>query len=405
MNYLFVHQNFPAQFRHIARNLADNNENKVFAMGDKKNIHSRGFNHPNVNLVDYPFDPPVSKETHNYLRSYDRDIRRGQSVARASLHLKEQGFYPDVVIAHPGWGEALFLKDIFPNARHILHCEYYYHAKNADVGFDPEFPITLDSEFRIRIRNSTQLQCLAYCDAGISPTLWQRSRYPADFQPKIQLVHEGINTNLAKPDPSARFSKGKLSVDMGSEVVTYVSRNLEPYRGFHSFIRALPTLQKLRPNAHVLVVGGDDVSYGQKPPSGKTYRKYYCDEVRGDVDWSRVHFLGKLPYGEYLKVLQISKAHVYLTYPFILSWSMLEAMSAGCLVIGSSTPPVMEVIEHEKNGLLVNFYEPESIAQTVAKVLEKPDDYFPLRQAARKTIIENYDLASICLPKWTSLLS
>jgi glycosyltransferase involved in cell wall biosynthesis len=404
MNVLFLHQNFPGQFRHIAALLACSKQHRVVALGEQANLRHAPPLHPDLEIFGYTFAPGARVPSHQYLRDYESHILRGQQVARAALQLKRRGFVPDVVIAHPGWGEALFLADVFPAARHIHHCEFYYQSLGADVGFDPEFPSDLDAACRVRIKNSTQLQGLAYCHTGVSPTTWQKSRYPAEFQAKIQVIHEGIDTQAIRPDGFATFSAGGYTFRQDDEVVTYVARNLEPYRGFHSFIRSLPTLQRLRPSAHILVIGGDEVSYGRRLPQGQTYRDRYCREMGDKVDWSRVHFVGKLPYAQYIKALQVSAAHVYLTYPFVLSWSLLEAMAAGCLVIGSATAPVQEVIRNGENGLLVDFFNPEEIATRVSEVLAKPQACTALRLAARETVVRDYDLHTRCLPQWVRLV-
>lgn len=405
MRYLFIHQNFPAQFRHVARALADNPDHEVVGIGEERNLKGRPALHPRIRVLAYQPHGQTQPETHHYLRDFESHIRRGQSIARLLLALRDrEGFQPDVVVAHPGWGEGLFLKDVFPEARIIQYFEYYYHGSGGDVGFDPEFPATLDDQLRIRIKNSTQLHSLVGCDHGLSPTHWQQSRYPAELQHKIDVVHEGIDTMVVQPDPQAWIEINGQRLSAGDEVVTYVARNLEPYRGYHTFMRMLPALQAMRPEARVVIVGGDDVSYGKRPPQGQTYRQRYCAEVQDRVDWSKVFFVGKLAYADYLRVLQVSAAHVYLTYPFVLSWSMLEAMSAGCLLLASKTAPVEEVIEDGRNGLLMDFFDPDQLATRVASALAHPDQYRPLRVAARATIVARYDLASICLPRLLGLL-
>lgn len=404
MRYLFIHQNFPGQFRHVAKALADDPANQVIGVGESDNLKGRPPLHPKVRVLDYQPHGRGSKETHHYLRDFEGHIRRGQALVRLLLNLKEEGWIPDVVVAHPGWGEGLFLKDMFPEARHVQYFEYYYHGTGGDVGFDLEFPGTLDDQLRVRIKNSTQLQSLVGCDQGISPTQWQKSRYPEALQQKIQVIHEGVDTDLVKPDPGAWIEIDGIRFHAGDEVVTYVARNLEPYRGFHSFMRALPRLQALRPNAHVLIVGGDDVSYGKRLPEGRTYRQLYCAEVRNQLDWSKIHFLGKLPYANYLKVLQVSAAHVYLTYPFVLSWSMLEAMAAGCLLLASDTTPVREVIEDGRSGVLVDFFDVEALAQRIAEALARPEQFRNMREDARQTIVAQYDLKTVCLPQIRAFL-
>ncbi len=405
MRYLFIHQNFPAQFRHVARALADNPDHEVVGVGEERNLKGRPALHPRIRVLAYQPHGQAQPATHHYLRDFESHIRRGQSIARLLLTLRDrEGFHPDVVVAHPGWGEGLFLKDVFPEARIIQYFEYYYHGSGGDVGFDPEFPATLDDQLRIRIKNSTQLHSLVACDRGLSPTHWQQSRYPTELQHKIDVVHEGIDTVVVKPDPQAWIEINGQRLRAGDEVVTYVARNLEPYRGYHTFMRMLPALQAMRPGARVVIVGGDDVSYGKRPPQGQTYRQRYCAEVQDRVDWSKVFLVGKLAYADYLRVLQVSAAHVYLTYPFVLSWSMLEAMSAGCLLLASRTAPVEEVIEDGRNGHLVDFFDPDQLATRIANALAHPDQYRPLRAAARATIVARYDLASICLPRLLGLL-
>jgi glycosyltransferase involved in cell wall biosynthesis len=405
MQFLFIHQNFPGQFRHIVKALAQDVTHQVVAIGHFPNFQGPSPLDPKIQLFGYKTPKASHAETHHYLRDFEGHIRRGQEVLRVAQRLKNQGFYPEVIVVHPGWGEALFLQDIFPLARLVLYCEYYYHSTGGDVGFDPEFPTSFDDYPRVRIKNSTQLLSISTCDSGISPTLWQKSLYPIEYQSKLSVIHEGIDTVLLSPDSTGTFTINGHNFINGDEIVTFVARNLEPYRGFHTFLRMLPILQAQRPEMQVIMVGGDDVSYGRRLPEGQAYRDKYCLELAEKVDWTRVHFAGRLPYAEYLKVLQISACHVYLTYPFVLSWSMLEAMSVGCLVVASNTAPVTEVIEHEKNGLLVDFFDIEQLAEGIANVLKAPVDYEAMRQSARQTIVERFDLNSICLPTMVDYLT
>jgi glycosyltransferase involved in cell wall biosynthesis len=299
--------------------------------------------------------------------------------------LRKAGFSPDVVFAHIGWGEALFLKDVFPDARIVLYCEYFYRSRGGDVGFDPGYPATAEQMLRLRVMNAPLLMSLDASDVGLAPTRWQWSRFPAPQRPRIAVIHDGIDTDLLCPSGSTE-----------PELITYVARNLEPYRGFHVFMRAIPEIQRRRPRARIVVVGGEDVSYSPRLPAGETYKKRLLKELAGKIDLSRIHFTGRIPYAQYLDLLRRSAAHVYLTYPFVLSWSMLEAMSAGCLVIGSRTAPVEEVICDGENGLLVDFFDREALAARIDEALSL--DSKPLRAAARRTVIQRYDLKSICLP-------
>lgn len=403
-SYLFVHQNFPGQFLHVARALAERG-NVVVAIADAKRLKDRPPLHPRIHHVGYPEPGGANRQTHAYLRGLEAHVRRGQAVFRVARKLFAQGFRPDVVIAHPGWGEALFLRDAFPQARHINYLEFYYHATGSDVGFDPEFPASTDDILRLRIRNATQLLSFDAADAGISPMAWQKSRYPESWQARIAQLHDGIDTAMVIPDPAARVGAGDTALGAADEVVTYVARNLEPYRGFHTFMRAVPLILEQRPGAHVLIVGGDEVSYGRQLDGGGSYRQHYLKAWGQDVDRSRVRFLGRQPYADYLRTLQVSSVHVYLTYPFVLSWSMLEAMSAGCLVLGSNTPPVAEVVRDAENGFLADFFDAPALAGKVAELLAARHDMGAVRAAARETIRANYDLNAICLPRLLAFLS
>lgn len=407
MRIAFIHQNMPGQYRGLMPYMAAKPENEVVAIGEADNIRRNFLKVPErLKLLGYQMPKLPQLVGHPFLASTEHFVFRGETLARVLLDLKRQGFTPDVICSHPGWGESLYIKDVYPDARLINYCEFYYNARGCDFGFDPEYPDAPLSEWNLRTRNATQLLSLPSMDAGISPMNWQRSSYPVEYMSKISVIHEGVDTKRVCPDPNAVIninSKG-VTLTAKDEVITFVSRNLEPYRGFHIFMRALPEIIKQRPKAHILIVGGDEVSYGKQLAQG-TYRQRALQEVGSQLDPSRVHFLGKIPYSDYLRILQVSTTHVYLTYPFVLSWSMLEAMATGCLVIGSRTPPVEEVIKHNKNGLLVDFFSPKEIVEAVNSVCEHKTRMQHLRDEARKTIIETYDFETVCLPKQICLIS
>jgi len=401
MKILFVHQNFPGQYRHLAIHLAAVPGNQVVAITQRRDMQL-----PGVKNIVYKPQREVTPQMHHYLRKTEADVLNAQSVARAALGLKRSGFVPDIMLGHNGWGEILYLKDVFPQTPLLGYFEFFYRFSGADVGFDPGEALTFDTAPRIRTKNLGNLLGLDAADAGQCPTLWQKSTYPERYHPMLRVIHEGIDTDLALPDAKARLTLPALGIDLaaGDEVVTYVARNLEPYRGFPSFMRSLPAILERRPNAHVLIVGGDDVSYGARLPKGQSYRQLLRDELGDTLDLRRVHFLGKVPYPVFLKILQISRVHVYLTYPFVLSWSMLEAMAAGCLLVASRTAPVEEVIRDGENGLLVDFFKPVEIAERVVTALEDRTLFTALRENARRTIIEKYDLKTICLPQQLAMI-
>lgn len=406
MRLLLIHQNLPGQYRHLLAHYGRQPGCLVVGLGEMKHLQANIPQPiPGVRLVGYATPPVVSATTPATLRTTEAAVQRGQNVLVALLKLKKAGFYPDVVYAHPGWGETLFLKDVFPRARLIHFCEFYYHTDGQDFNFDPEFSNDASDVLRLRIRNLHHLMALEQADVGIAPTMWQKTRFPAAYQSKIEVVHDGVDTRVVAPDPEAfvHLPQKNLRLTRKDEVITFVSRNLEPYRGFHTFMRALPELLEARPSAHVIIVGGNEVSYGRRLVKG-SYREKYLAEIQGRFDASRVHFVGKLPYSIFLRVLQVSTAHIYLTYPFVLSWSMMEAMAAGCLVIGSHTAPVEEVIMHGENGLLVDFFSPSGLVETIQRVCEEPTRMQAIRECARQTIIERYDLQSICLPRQRALI-
>ncbi len=403
LRILFIHQNFPGQFRHLASALASDPNNKVIAIGDKITAGKRE-PLPGVRLVCYESPQASARSTHHYLRELENGVRRGQQVCRLAFSLRNEGFKPDLIICHPGWGDGLYLKDVFPESKLLHYFEFFYRAYGADLNFDPEFPGNIDSNLKVRTKNTIQLLSLADADWGLSPTQWQWSLFPPEFKQKISVIFDGIDTQQICPNPAVNLNlKGYGVLTKADEIITFVSRGLEPYRGIHTFIRALPEILRRRPKTIVLIVGSDKVSYGADP--GKdTYRHRYLAEIGNQVDLSRVYFLGQVPRGQLTSILQLSSVHIYLTYPFVLSWSMLEAMSAGCVVVGSKTAPVQEIIEHGNNGLLVDFFNPPEIADAVDQVLDHPDRMANLREAARNTIVQQYDLHSVCLPKQIKLI-
>ncbi|BCD86501.1 glycosyl transferase family 1 [Pseudomonas solani] len=376
MRVLFIHQNFPGQFRHLAAHLAKREDVEVLAIGREQ---APGL--PGVRLLRYKPHRKASAQTHPYVRTFEDGVLHGQQVLRLLLDLKGKGYRPDVVVAHPGWGESLYVKEAFPSARLIHFCEYYYQARGADAGFDPEFPLDTNGAASIRSRNALHLLNLENCDLAITPTQWQRSVHPAAYRDAMQVIHEGIDIAGLGPDPEASLElpDGRV-LKAGQPILTYVARNLEPYRGFHSFMRALPRILEAHPTCQVLVVGGDEVSYGSRPKGAANWRSKLLAE--NPIDLQRVHFLGKVPYATYKRVLQVSAAHIYLTYPFVLSWSLLEAMASGCLIIGSDTAPVREVIEDGRNGLLVDFFDGERIAEKALQALAEPERFQALRRQA-----------------------
>lgn len=400
MNYLFIHQNFPGQYRHIVARLASAPDNQVYFI-TQPNHNSM----PGVYKVTYTREQRGAVNCHAYSVELDRAISTGAAAADACRRLKDQGFRPDLIVGHAGWGETIFIKDVFPDVPLLANFEFYYHTRGVDVDFDPEFTSTFNDPSFLRARNGVSLIAFQACDWGHSATQWQRSLHPPNLQSRISVLHEGVDTTTIRPRTTASFKvPGKrIKLTRDDEVLTYVARNLEPYRGFHIFMRSLPRLLRRRKRLHVVVVGGDEVSYGAPPPPRSTYRAQMLDELGSKIDPDRVHFTGMIDYSAYLSLLQVSSAHVYLTYPFVLSWSFIEALASGCLVVGSETPPVLEVLRNRVNGLTVDFFSPKALADRVESALEQPEKMRKLRTAARDTAVKGYDLQKVLIPKWLEL--
>ena len=399
MKILFVHQNFPGQFPHLAPALAARGH-EVRALTAERNARKSP-----VPVFRYRNPPETTVEGAG--RVYAEMSGRGLIAARAADQITAKtGFVPDVVFGHGGWGETLFLRDVWPNARHLTYAEFFYAATGRDTGFDPEFAQPgLMPKIAVTARKAHVLQAIADADAALSPTEWQASTFPAEWRPKISVIHDGIDTLRLVPNPGAKVQLADgTRLSHGDEVLTYVSRNLEPYRGFHIFMRALPAVLRARPKAHVVIIGGDGQSYGARPKGDKSWKQTFLDEVAGGLDLSRVHFTGQVPYPQFMALMQISRVHAYLTYPFVLSWSLLEAMSMGAMVIGSRTPPVEEVIRDGENGRLVDFFDVAGWSTALSGALSDPDAATPLRKTARETIVSRYDLRSNCLPRLVSFV-
>jgi glycosyltransferase involved in cell wall biosynthesis len=398
LQILFIHQNMPGQFVHLARHYAADRRNRVAFVTRRREVQM-----PGVTKVQYELAPPAGRTPHSFLNNLQNSVVFGEAVLRTLQALVAQrSFRPDVIVAHPGWGESLFVKDAFPDVPLLNYIEFFYRAFGADTFFDPEEPFSPEDVLRIRIKNANNLLNLESCDWGLCPTYWQWWQQPPGFRQKLSVIHDGINTDTVRPDPEASVTlPNGRTLTRADPVVTYVSRNLEPYRGFPQFMRAAEMILARHSGAQILVVGGDQSGYGRQAPEGMSYRDMLLREVK--LDRERIHFLGRLPYSAYLKVLQVSSAHIYLTVPFVLSWSMLESMAAECLLVASATPPVQEVVVDGENGLLADFFQPEQVAARVLEALERPETLAPLRSKARATILERYALTQ-CLPRQLALV-
>jgi len=391
VNYLFIHQNFPAQFLHLIRHLVAEGTHGIVFISEPNDNAIAG-----VRKVAYRMPERPQSNAHRDAQEFEQAVLRAEIVARTAANLKQLGFTPDIIIGHHGWGELLNIRDVWPDAPLLGYYEFFYGLDGLDVGFDPEFPTDPGQYARIRAKNTVNLLALNNGGHGQTPTLFQHGTYPAWARPGITVLPEGVNLDKCRPDPAAaarEFVLGDIRVEPGEKLVTYVARDLEPYRGFHIFMRALPRLLRARPDLRVVLVGGDGVSYGARLANG-SWRQYMLAQLGDAIDLARVHFAGRVDYEDYVRLLQRSDAHVYLTYPFVASWSMREALACGCAVVGSDTAPVREFIADRQTGLLAPFLEPDSLADRVLEVLEDTALSRRLRQAARGWAEANLDMGA-----------
>jgi glycosyltransferase involved in cell wall biosynthesis len=402
MKILFIHQNFPAQFRYLADHLAKTGKHELLAFKQPPTTEFEG-----VGVASYRFLRKPNENTHPLLRDMEAKVLRGEAVAEALRRLKEKGYTPDVIVAHPGWGEALFIKDVWPKVKLVCYFEYYYKAIAQDFDFDTEFSeLTLPGLARLRLKNSAMLHALDVADAGWSPTKWQQKAFPRWAQGKINIIHEGIDSDYFSPNPKARFSmaKKKLTFTRNDEVITYAARALEPVRGFHVFMRALPQLLAERPNAHVVIMGHEKATYGQEPEGYATWLEKMLDEIGEGIDPKRVHIVGFLNRDQYRAILQVSKAHVYLTYPFILSWSLLEAMACGAPIVASNTAPITEFIKDGKTGRLFDFFDTTALIKTVAIQLDATESESAKMTGEARKLIETKFGQQACIAQLMALI-
>lgn len=414
MKVLFIHQNFPGQYKHLAIHLVQQGH-EVYVLTPESNKNELPSSR--IKKFTYKIDRGNAPSIHPWVIDLETKVIRAEACARAAIVIRDQGFSPDIVINHPGWGESLLLKEVWCDAKLLSHGEFYYRHTGFDVGFDPEFDqAELFERSKLTLKNINADIYLSEADAVVTSTKWQAKSFPQSAQKRIHVIHEGIETETLTPKPREHLrinyaNKDPVSISRDEGIVTFVSRDLEPMRGFHQFMRSLPSVLNGNTKCQILIIGGDGTGYGvpikKISNSHRCWKDYMLSELKDELPESllnRIHFLGRLPYDAFMDVLNISTVHVYLTYPFVLSWSLLEAMSLEKTIIASDTPPVKEVIESGKNGLLVDFFNHKKLASRILEVLKNPDDYGGLSVNARQTIIEQYDLQRVILPKYDSLI-
>ena len=405
---LFVHQNFPGQYKHIAQELV-NTGYEVHTLSITKYNDIKMTNH------HYSLAANSTENINRWAIEFESKMIRAGSAASKAIKIKEEGFYPDLIIGHPGWGETFFLKEVWPDCKILTYVEFYYKTKNSDIDFDPkliEDDLNINFEqfysytkFKLTARNSAFISAYTTSDFLMAPTNYQKNLIPNILSNNIDVIHDGIDTNILKPNENVTFDFDGKKLTKDDKIITYVGRSLDPYRGFHIFMRALPGILEKNPDAYILIAGNETTNgYGSAPPDGKTFKELFYSNIEVKIDKSRVKFLGHVEYEIFVSLMQITSVHIYLTYPFVLSWSILEAMSCGAVVIGSNTDPVLEVIEDKKNGFIVDFFDHNELTNKVTDVLLNKDKYNKISIDARKTILKKYDLRTVCLPAQLNLI-
>nr|WP_281494180.1 glycosyltransferase family 4 protein [Jannaschia sp. S6380] len=386
----------PGQYRELLDWLIAQGGHELVFLTQRRNYPDR----EGVRKVVYAPHHKPAEDAYGLSKTWEEAAGNGFGAAQAAARLRDEGFVPDIILGHTGWGELLFMKQVLPDVPILGFFEYYYLAEGGPVGFDPEDPPSEVTPFLLHARNAVPNTAIQVVDRGLSPTRWQRDTFPDSFHDKLYVCHDGIRTDRLRADPGVTLGLGRIGqVTREDEIFTYLARNMERTRGFHTFMRALPAIQKARPNARVLVVGGSGASYGKASKAEGGFRAEMEREVGHLIDWDRVHFLGQVPYEAYRRIVQLSRCHIYLTMPFVLSWSLLESMAMQATVVASDVAPVREAITHGKTGLLVDFLDPDALATQVIDVLSNPDAHAGLGPAARAHVVDNYDFLTRCLPR------
>ncbi len=384
MKILFVHHNYPAQFHKLSELLAQDPQNEVYFLSlfrRRKDLEAKGVRWLQINSKK----KDLSKISINEMSLI---------FAEAQMHLKKQGLDPDVIHGHANFGTIMYSKDIFPAARQTGFFEWMYsEATEKDIHYT-----SLKPDFFAKIQqrqcNVISLGSLDMVDVAVTATEWQKSQFPEAYLSKIQTLHNGIDTDFfCLPSAVTKDSlPPELAFLRGKPVVTFLARSLEPHRGFISFYKSIPYILTLCPEAHIVIVGGEKVSYSLPLPDGESYLHHMQKTVPlRDADRKRVHIFPMQTYPVYRALLHLSSVHVYLTVPFTTSWSLLEAMSCGCTMVASATPPVQEMVVDGQSGFLVDFHDEKRIAQTVCYALRNHSRLDFMRHKARAMVVENYD--------------
>jgi glycosyltransferase involved in cell wall biosynthesis len=397
MHILFVHQNYPAQFGHVAAYLHRRHGHRCTFISRQPPSRS-----PEIERIQYSLEGGATERNHYCSRTFENTVWHAHGVYRA---LQERpDLRPDLIVGHSGFGSTLFLRELYPETPIVNYFEYFYRPRNSDMDFRPEFPSTEMNRLRSYARNAMLLLDLENCTAGYAPTRWQRERLPSAFHDKVEVIFDGVDTSIWKPMPGLprRLEDPALELPAGQKIVTYATRGMESMRGFDVFMEFARRLSAQRSDVQFVIAGQDRVCYGGDAAftGGLSFKDWILS--RATFDLSRFTFLGLVPPTTLARLFNLTDLHVYWTVPFVLSWSLMNALACGAPVLASGTEPVREMIDDGVNGLLVDFHDIDAMLDRAHQVLDHPADFGHLRQAAAARIAERYSL-DVCLPRMLEL--
>lgn len=395
INLLFVHLNFPGQFKELLNSLQKHQNVRLAFITSHQTAEFDG-----VDIRRYEKPEPKPQGMIHYLGSLNDNLFNAREVTKQAIELARDGFKPDAIIGHIGWCSLVFMKDVFPTAKLIGYTEWYYRWENSWEYFSTQ-KAPMDLKAKTRMQNAPSLIGLESLDVSVTPTHWQRSVFPQTHQRKMEVIHEGIDTQVCRPQERCELKLPSVVLGENTKIVTYIARSMEPARGFFSYMAAVEKLCKIDPNLQFVVLGRKRSAYSNGTKEGDSYQQQAM--AKYDCDWSRVHFCGKLPYQDYLQVLRNTSVHIHLSMPLFLSWSLLEAMSCGCAIVGSENAPVNEVIKHDENGRVVPFFDTNALVGEINSLLSDPVSAKRLGAAARQTVLDKYEVEQ-CTDKWKSLI-
>ena len=389
MRILFIHKNFPAQFGALGLWLAANKGWDVTFATQRE-----GVSHNKIRILRFTDHRETTKGIHHYVAGTERAVITGQGFVRLAVQMRRQGYVPDIVVAHSGWGPGIFAKDVWPETLYVPYVEWWYRAPAVDATPHDKQGDPLDQAARTRVRNAPSWLDFTSADAVIAPTEFQRSTFPDDLAAKITVLPDGMDTTLHSPGPRDPAMLAEYGVPEDAEILTYIARGMEPARGFPEMMGALQTLMKSRPRLHAFIVGEDRIAYGARDAG--SWKERLLKEL--DLDTARLHFTGLVSRKRMVEILRAGNVHLYVSAPFVLSWSFLDAMASGALIVAHDTPPVREFMSHEKEGLLTDMYDPAALVAAIGRALDEGPALAPLRDAARAAMLSRMDAESVAYP-------